>query len=116
MIDEIKRKLFHQFTLLYAALYAWGGQALSLKVLGVAFCLVAVMETFRLRNAAFNEKLIKLFGGIHREKETRRPSGILWTLAGAFLTIALVPYRDVVLTSLWFLAMGDAAAALVGRM
>lgn len=115
MGTELKRKAFHLFSLLYAALFAYGGRERALWVLGGAFLAVAVVETVRLRNAAFNERLITLFGGIHREKEAHRPSGILWTLGGAFLTIWLVPDRDVVLTSLWFLAVGDAAAALVGK-
>lgn len=113
--DEIKRKVFHMFTLLYAALFVWGGRMLSLQVLGGAFLCVAVMETFRLHHQAFNDKLMSLFGNIHREKEATRPSGILWTLAGAFLTILLVPHPDIVVTCLWFLAVGDAAAALVGK-
>jgi diacylglycerol kinase (CTP) len=113
--DELKRKAFHMFTLLYAALFVWGGRERSLLALGSAFLVVALVEAFRLRHAAFNDRLLGLFGGIHREKESRRPSGILWTLGGAFLTIWLVPHPDVVLTSLWYLAVGDAAAALVGK-
>ncbi len=113
--DEIKRKAFHLFTLLYAALFAFYGRDLSLKVLGVLFLLTAALEAVRLRRPALNEKLIALFGGIQREKEKTHPSGILWTLGGAFLTILLVPDRDVVIASLWFLTVGDAAAALVGR-
>jgi dolichol kinase len=36
-------------------------------------------------------------------------------LAGVFLTVALVPYPDIVLASLWYLALGDGVAGLVGR-
>ena len=43
-----------------------------------------------------------------------RPDDPAWDAVPA-KTIALVPHRDVVLASLWFLAVGDAAAALVGR-
>ena len=113
--SELKRKAFHVFTLLYAALYVYAGRTRSLWLLGAGFVLVAVGEAIRLRHSALNEKMIRLFQGIHREKETNRPSGILWTLGGAFLTIFLVPYPDIVLTSLWYLAIGDAAAALVGK-
>ncbi len=115
MTSELKRKAFHVFTLLYAALYVYAGRTKSLWLLGVGFFLVAVGEAVRLRRPALNEKIIRLFQGIHREKETNRPSGILWTLGGAFLTILLVPYPDVVLACLWYLAVGDAAAALVGK-
>lgn len=113
--DELKRKFFHMFTLLYAALFVYGGRLLSLQVLGGAFLCVAVAETVRLHHQPFNDRLMSLFGGIHREKEMHRPSGILWTLAGAFLTIWLIPHPDIVIASLWYLAVGDAAAALVGK-
>lgn len=113
--QELKRKLFHLFSALYALLYAWGGRSVSLRVLGGLFVAAAVMEAVRLRNPRFNDRLVALFGGIHREEEKLRPSGILWTLAGAFLTVALVPHPDVVLAALWYLALGDGAAALVGR-
>jgi glycerol-3-phosphate acyltransferase PlsY len=115
LVTEVKRKVFHLFSLLYAALYAYGGRERALWVLGAAFLLTAAVEAARLHRPAFNARLMALFGDIHREKEADRPSGILWTLGGAFLTIWLVPDRDVVITSLWFLAVGDAAAALVGR-
>lgn len=115
MDSEIKRKAFHLFTLLYAVLFATAGRRTSLEILGVAFLLVATVEAVRLRRPKFNQRIIRLFAGIHREKETDRPSGILWTMAGAILTIGLVPYPDIVLACLGYLAVGDAAAALVGK-
>jgi len=84
-------------------------------VVGVLLLIVSILEATRLRIPSFNETLLRFFGGIHREEELRRPSGILWTLAGCFLTIFLFHDRDIVLAALWYLALGDAAAGIVGR-
>jgi dolichol kinase len=112
---EVRRKIFHLFSLLYALLYWQAGRGTSLKILCAAWAALAVLEAVRLRNPGFNQKLIKLFGGIHRPKEMNRPSGILWTLAGAILTIFFIPHPDIVLAALGYLAVGDAAASLVGK-
>jgi dolichol kinase len=112
---ETKRKLFHFLSAAYALLFTFAGRPVSLWVLGLLLALVATLEAARLRVPALNKKLIGYFGGIHREEEVRRPSGILWTLTGCFLTIWLVPHKDIALAALWYLAVGDAAAGLVGR-
>jgi dolichol kinase len=115
LTDEFRRKFFHVFSLLYALLYVVYGRQTSMVVLGGAFLAAAAVESQRLRRPALNAWFLRVFRGIHREKEATRPSAILWTLGGAFLTIWLVPHRDIVLTALFYLALGDAAAALVGR-
>jgi dolichol kinase len=112
---EVRRKIFHLFSLLYALLYWKAGRADSLKILCALWAAIAVLEAVRLRRPRFNQWLIKVFGGIHRAKEVNKPSGILWTLAGAILVIFLIPFPDVVLASLGYLALGDAAASLVGK-
>lgn len=115
LVHELKRKFFHVFSAFYALLYILAGREASLWTLGAFFCLTGAVEAVRLRNPRVNEKLIALFGGIHREFEEKNPSGILWTLGGSFLTIWLIPHPDVVLAGLWYLALGDGAAAVVGR-
>lgn len=112
---ELKRKAFHALSAVYALLYALAGRTASLWTLGMLLVLIGTLEAARLRTPALNAALIRSFGGIHRESEVRRPSGILWTLTGCFLTIALVPQRDIVLAALGYLALGDGMAALVGR-
>ena len=42
-------------------------------------------------------------------------SGLPWTLTGAFLTMLLIPDRNVVMAALLYMALGDAAAALFGK-
>ncbi len=112
---EIKRKFFHSLSLLYALLYWVMGREVSLWALGIAFVLVGILEAVRLRNPAVNETMLRWFHGIHRESEIHKPSGILWTLLGCWLTMFFVPHRDIVVACLLYLAAGDAAASLVGK-
>jgi dolichol kinase len=115
LLHEVKRKAFHSLSALYAVLFTLAGREPTLWTLGSLFVVVGAVEAVRLRQPVFNERLVRLFGGIHRPEEVRRPSGILWTLLGCFLTVLLIPDADIVLASLWYLALGDAVAGLVGR-
>lgn len=114
-IQEMRRKLFHLLGLLYLVLYGVAGRLPLLWVVGVAFLMLAVFEAVRLRSPGLNAWLLKSFGGIHRPFEARTPSGILWTLGGVWLTVAVVPHPDIVATSLLYLTLGDGMAGLVGR-
>lgn len=112
---EGARKLFHVLSALYALLYAWAGRGPTLLVLGAMGVAVGAAEAVRLRRPAVNRFFLERFGGIHREKEVHRPSGIFWTLAGCFGVAALVPDRDIVLASMLYLTVGDGLAGFVGR-
>ncbi|MBL0350699.1 MAG: hypothetical protein IPP68_10070 [Elusimicrobia bacterium] len=113
--NEGARKLFHSLSAGYALLYAWSGRTTTLWVLGAALGVSAVVEAVRLRNPRVNEFLLSRFGGIHREKEIDKPSGIFWTLGGCVGVVALVPARDIVLASMLYLTVGDGLAGFVGR-
>jgi diacylglycerol kinase (CTP) len=112
---ELKRKAFHALSAGYALVYTLAGRGPTLWTLGVLLAVVAAVEAVRLRSPGVNAALVRLFGGIHREHELHRPSGILWTLTGSFLTVLLIPSPDIALAALWYLAAGDAAAGVVGR-
>jgi dolichol kinase len=113
---EILRKLFHFMSLAYLAAYVLLGRGRSLAALGVWIVIVAAVETLRLRRPALNDFLMRFFGGIHRESEAHKVSGVLWTAIGCWLSIAFFGGRpEVVTAALLCLAFGDTAAALVGR-
>lgn len=114
--QEGKRKLFHALGAGYALLYAVTDRPVALWALGAGLAVGAIVETVRLRNPALNRWLIDRFAGIHRDKETARPSGIVWTLAGCFLTSLLVPDRDIVIAAMLYLTVGDGLAGFVGRV
>ncbi len=112
--SEIKRKLFHHFSLLYLAMYAFLPRWLALALLGLALVLIGIVEFLRLRRPELNAWFLKRFGGIHRESEVMQPSGIFWTLLGSWLTMTIFTSKRIVLPALGFLAFGDTAAALGG--
>lgn len=114
-IDEIKRKSFHLLIVLYILAYWLLPRGFVLWGFGILISIVIIGEIVRLRVPAFNERLLNLLGGIHREEETKKLSGLPWTLSGSFLTILLFPNRTVVLVSFFYLAFGDAIAALAGK-
>jgi dolichol kinase len=114
-VDEIKRKAFHLLTLIYILAYwflpfgyvAWG--------MGIVVFIVAAGETVRLKVPSFNAWILKVLGGVHRQQEEGKVSGLPWTLSGSFLTMLIFKDKRVVLLSLLYLAIGDAFAALFGR-
>lgn len=116
MKREIARKVFHLLTLVYLWAYWTLGTTKTLWLLGGWIALEALVEFVRLRNSAINEQLITLFGAINRESERTKMSGIVWTSLGCWWTIFLFGARsEVVAGAILYLALGDAAAALVGK-
>lgn len=89
-------------------------KSLALKILGSLLAVEAFIDFGRLLVPGLSAKIVGLFGGIHREGEVSRVSGIFWTLAGSFTLMLLIPDRTAVLCAMSFLIFGDSAAALVG--
>jgi dolichol kinase len=114
-LDEVKRKTFHFLTLIYILAYWVLPKPMVLWGLGIAIIIVLIGELIRLRSPGFNERLLKILGGVHRKEEENRMSGLAWTLSGSFLTILLFNNNKIVVLSFLYLAFGDAFAALVGK-
>jgi len=111
---ELKRKVFHFLSLIYALGYFFLDRTVILRVLSVLLVIEAVVEFGRFFAPKLNSKLVGMFGGIHRGEELLKPSGIFWTLLGSLTTMGLFRDRTVVLCAMGYLIFGDAAAALVG--
>src|SRR5258706_11296542 len=94
---EIKRKVFHNLSLVYMAMYAFLPRWVVLPILGVVLLGVGTLEFLRLRRPELNAWLLQKFGGIHRPSEIVQPSGIFWTLFGCWSTMLIFDYRKVVL-------------------
>lgn len=114
LAKEIKRKLFHSLSLLYAAGFYFLGREGILWILVPLLAIEGTLEIARLCIPRFNEWILALFGGINREKEMNRMSGIFWMLLGASITIAVFKDQKIVLCALGYLTFSDAAASLVG--
>jgi glycerol-3-phosphate acyltransferase PlsY len=114
-IEELKRKSFHLLTLIYIFAYWFLPKEPVLWAMGIIIFFVAVLEGARMRFPEFNKQIMKVMSGAYRESEINKVSGLPWTLSGSFFTMLLFPDKNIVLASLFYLAFGDAAAALVGK-
>lgn len=110
---EIKRKAFHFLALLYTLSYALLGRETTLKILIPLLIVEGSIEMSRFWAPGLNERLLKAFGGIHREGETRKISGIFWTLLGSIVTFWFFS-KPVAFAAMGFLIFGDTASALAG--
>jgi len=113
--DEIKRKTFHILSLIYVIAFWFLPRNVVLIGFLIAIAIVLIGEFIRSKNEKFNVFILKILGGVHRESETHKISGLPWTLSGAFLAILLFPNKLFVLASFLYLAFGDACAALFGK-
>lgn len=114
MWNEIKRKSFHLLSFVYLVGAIYIPRPRYLMILAVFLAVVFAFETCRLRNPLFQNFIYRYFGGLFRESEQTRYSGMLWMLLGVLLTLALVEPIDVASTALLYLIVGDTAASLVG--
>ena len=113
---ELQRKAFHMLSLVYLAAYQLLGHPRVLPWLAAWSAAVLVLETSRLALPRLNAALTGFFGGIARAEEMGKPSGILHTTLGALAVIAAFGDRPrVVSAAIVCVALGDAAAALVGK-
>jgi phytol kinase len=113
---EFLRKAFHSLSLLYLAAYTFLGTTQTLLLLGGFIIVEGLIEGLRLSNPQLNKRLLALFGGIPREAEQTRVSGILWTSVGCWLTIYFFSENPaIVAAGHLYLAVGDGSAALIGK-
>ena len=114
---EIKRKAFHLLSLAYLAAYFLLGYPRVIAWLLTWTVLLMFLEAFRLYFPKLNEFLIQLFRGLSRPEEKTRYSGAFYTAAGALIVIFLFGKNPkIVSASLFCAALGDAAAALIGKI
>jgi dolichol kinase len=113
--EEVKRKIFHQLTLIYIATYWFAPREFVLWAMGVTIILVLITELIRLNIPAVNNLMLFRMGGVHRASEINNISGLPWTLAGSLLTMLFFHDKNIVMVSMLYLSFGDTAAALFGK-
>jgi len=113
---ELARKAFHMLSLVYLGFFTVFGRDTTLIALGIWLGLVWTLELARLNLPAFNRFLLGVFQGIHRPAEEKRISGVVWTSLGCWATVLLFGDSELLVRAgILCVALGDAAAALVGK-
>jgi dolichol kinase len=88
-----------------------------LVVAGVSatmFVAFFLLDTFRLRDKEFNSKVMKAFSFLIRHTEERRYTGATH-LSFAFFVVTWFFPREVAVTAMLFLSLGDTAAEMGGK-
>ncbi|MBF0171655.1 MAG: hypothetical protein HQK87_11335, partial [Nitrospinae bacterium] len=73
-----------------------------------------VVEAWRLRHPGFNRVFIRWFHVLMKEKENHTFTGVAYLLGGSALAMILFA-KPVAVAALFFIALGDPVAALVGK-
>lgn len=84
--------------------------------LGISIIISLLIECFRFKCQRMNCLLVKKFSLLIKSKEERRVTGQTYLVIGSFLTIWFFPQKDIAITALAFLATGDVAGSVVGRL
>jgi dolichol kinase len=113
---EVARKALHALTALLPVSLAWGWvDQRSLRIILAAAALLALtVEALRAMWPAFATAFTQLFGPLIRGHERRALTGATWLAIAMAAVLWLAPLHAAI-AALWAAAVGDAAAAVVGR-
>ncbi len=112
---EVARKAIHLASAVVPAAYAAGlPRRWLLAGLGAALLVALAVEAARRRLPGVRAPFERRLGGLLRAHERDRWSGATWMALAYLLAAALFP-RPVAVAAMLAVALGDAAAAVVGR-
>ena len=111
----IQRRIFHLTAgSTFPTLYVFLDKELVLPVAVAAAVVAIALEVARFRSDRLNRGLMKLFGPLTKTAEGRAVFGSTWMLAATAICIAVID-RPFAILALYFLSLGDPAAALIGE-
>jgi dolichol kinase len=115
MWTEIRRKSFHLLGFVYLLGLVYIPRPTYLVMLTVWLAVVFAIEQTRLRVPAVARFFTIIAGGLFREKETRKMTGVFWMAEGAWLTVVLLEPIPLAATAFLYLLLGDGIASLAGK-
>ncbi|MBI5197360.1 MAG: hypothetical protein HZA19_02005 [Nitrospirae bacterium] len=111
----VSRCLFHVGTgLVLTVLVFFVGKEAGLWWIGSFLALAVAGEVLRFRIPALNRLFVQWVGPVLKMPEREHPTGIGYFLGGIWITL-LICDLEITLASMIILAVGDPAAAYVGR-
>jgi dolichol kinase len=112
---ELSRKALHLLSSAVPLSYAAGASQRTILALLVGALVIAMtIEVLRARSARARAVFDARVGALLRPHEFLGLSGATWLLVAFFLAMAVYP-RAIAIASMCAVALGDAAAAIVGR-
>ena len=113
--QELARKAIHLTAAAAPIAYAAGMQKFTLIItLGALAAAAVLVEVSRRTSRVVQQQLERLFGRLFRAHERASTTGATWLLIGMFAATALLS-KPLAISTMWAAAVGDPAAALVGR-
>ena len=113
---ELVRKAIHLQSAAVPAAYALGVPRLPLVILLLSLLALAlVVELARRHSSRVQAGFSRLFSALLRDHEHAGLSGATWLLLSFFLVMLLLP-RQAAIAAMWAVSLGDASAALAGRL
>jgi dolichol kinase len=109
------RKIWHLLGAAFPALYYFGviSKSCTLAVVGAIIAVAVAIEVLRFTSSRAARVFGAVFGLIMRDAEYRRLNATIPFLVSTFLAVLIFP-KAIACVSLFYLAFGDVAAALVG--
>jgi dolichol kinase len=115
MLGELHRKAIHIFSLIIPVGYFLLPEETARRALLVAAVVALVIEALRLNEPRLRKMTFELVGALLREHEKTGLFASTYLILGSLLC-AYSFSKPVVVAAILFLILGDAAAALVGRV
>ena len=115
-VKEFSRKLIHLLNMVVPLTHVYFLKDRMEMLIFLAFMLILCffVEVFRTQYFILNKFFKKYFHFMMRDSEKKGEiTGATWVFAGSFITIILIP-KPFCIIALFFLAVGDTFAALVG--
>lgn len=112
---HLARRLFHMSggaVVVWFAMYAESKNSV-IYFLAAFLVVVLLVEMTRLKYPKARKVVLKMMGGVMREGEETRLSGVPYYALGCLFTFIVFP-RSVAIFAVLFLAFGDSTASLVG--
>ncbi|MBU7031513.1 MAG: hypothetical protein HXS53_03185 [Theionarchaea archaeon] len=110
---EVNRKLIHIVGFCVPFSYFFLSRQVLIPICGViCFCSI-VIEVTRFHSPRFNTFLFRIIGQFTRDREQQGITGATYYFIAAFVSIVCFS-RLVAIAGMFFLVMGDSAAAVVG--
>lgn len=115
-LNELLRKLIHVFFVAIPFSYRFvfnNNKKITVVILAIMALLVLAVEFIRLEKLHIKKAFYKIFGFMLRRKEVNSFTGLTYFLLASVICIAVLP-ANIAFCALVFLALGDAAAAIIG--